>query len=204
MEIWRPFQRENYYSAWKDKNILGVLQEFCSDLRRCYERIWRGYCDYDIFSIDQWFLGIMPTMLEDFKNNSHGCPLLPNYSSDDMNDKTKAYNMFKDWQAILEKMIFLLKEADEETCSRQNPYQEQYDKACEEFNEKYGFFGEKLLTEEEKKSNFSRCYMLSDVEEYKPISDLYFNEYSKLEEYRKKCKDEALIMFSRWFYDLWD
>lgn len=39
---------------------------------------------------------------------------------------------------------------DEEKCTKKNPYDEAYTKAMKEFTEKYGFFGEKLETEEEK------------------------------------------------------
>ena len=46
--------------------------------------------------------------------------------------------------------------------------------------------------------------MLSDAEEYTPISDLYHEEWLKIIEYRRACKDEALALFSKWFYDLWD
>ena len=47
-------------------------------------------------------------------------------------------------------MEFLFREANEETCHRKNPYEEAYDQAREAFTRKYGMFGEKLKTEEEK------------------------------------------------------
>ena len=69
--VWKPFRRTEYRDAWRKHNIIGVLKEFVRDLRRCHQRIWRGYCDYDIFAIDDWFLGLMPTMLEDFRDHLH-------------------------------------------------------------------------------------------------------------------------------------
>ena len=75
--VWQPFQREAYHWAWHDKYLIGVIQELGHDLRRIHQRIWRGYCDYDIFSIFSWFLGIMPTMLQEYKDNLHGCPDAP-------------------------------------------------------------------------------------------------------------------------------
>ena len=82
------------------------------------------------------------------------------------------------------------------------------DKAQEEFDNKYGMFGEKLRTEaekaEEKKKGTHRIYMLGDVPEYKEISELYFNESRVLGDYRDDCKNKALELFSKWFWDLWD
>ena len=222
--VWKPFWKENYQSSWRENHIIGVLQEFGRDLRRCYERITRGYCDYDIFAIDSWFLGLMPTMLEDFRDNSYGTPPIPP-SSDSMDSTTPISSKEveeagteteqvgqhvnnclskEEWKAILNRMIFLLREAKEETCTRKNQYEEQYWEANREFEEKYGRFGEKLLTEEERKGPGRRVYTPRHVEEYKPISDLYFTEEKKLMEYREKCKDEAFVLFSKWFHALWD
>ena len=77
-----------------------------------------------------------------------------------------------------------------------------------EFENKYGVFGEKLLTKaekaEEKKNGTQRVYMLGDLPEYKEISELYFNESRVLDDYRDDCKNKALELFSKWFWDLWD
>ena len=125
-----------------------------------------------------------------------------------LDDEDKESEGMKAWKTVLDRMVFLMREADENTCTRANPYEEAYDKAQKEFNDKYGMFGEKLLTDEEQKRSESgegtRLYMPSDVEEYKPISDQYYDEERKIAEYRRKCKEEALDLFSKWFYDLWD
>lgn len=207
--VWKPFWKENYQSSWRENHIIGILQEFGRDLRRCYERITRGYCDYDIFAIDSWFLGIMPTMLEDFRDHLHGCPVAPDQIGhpvflDDKEKDSKDNELMNEWRGVLNRMIFLLREANEETCTRENQYYDQYWKAEQEFEDKYGSFGEKLLTEEEKKGPGIRWHMMDEIPQYKPIHDLYFDEERKLEAYRKECKEEALALFNKWFYDLWD
>ena len=208
--VWKPFDRDSYRWAWKDKKFIGVVKEFGRDLHRCHQRIWRGYCDHDIFSIFDWFLGIMPTMLEDFRDHLHGFPSSPDSVSQQvvLDDEDMGSEGMTAWKAVLERMIFLMREADEDTCTRENPYEAEHKKASDEFTEKYGLFGEKLLTDEERKESENgagtRLYMLSDAEEYKPISDLYHEEWLKIIEYRRACKDEALALFSKWFYDLWD
>lgn len=47
-------------------------------------------------------------------------------------------------------MIFLFREADESSCQKKNPYEDEHMKMLEEFAQKYGHFGEMLETAEEK------------------------------------------------------
>lgn len=209
-KLWKPFRKERYFGEWRDKKIIGIIQEFGRDIRRCHERIWRGYCDYDIFSIFDWFLGLMPTMLEDFKDHLHGCPAAPGVLSHNVatNVESNMAEDMKSWKEILERMIFLLREADEENCSREKPYQAEYDRAQAEFYEKYGPWGEKLMTdierEKERRGKGKRIYTLGAVPEYQEIDKKYMDEEKTIFEYRCACKDEAFELFSKWFYDLWD
>ena len=107
----------------------------------------------------------------------------------------------------MSEMIFLLREANEDTCSKVNPYEEEYHRASEEFRKKYGEWGEKLLTEEEKakakKTGSHPIYLPSHLPEYKEISELYLEKEYKISEYQVQCKDKAIEMFSKWFYSLW-
>ena len=89
-----------------------------------------------------------------------------------------------------------------------NPYDEAYTKAMKEFTEKYGFFGEKLETEEEKKKmkKFRRApgTFLSEIPEYAAIDKLYHDEEKRIDEYREKCKDEVFDLMKKYFFSLWD
>lgn len=182
------------------------------NIRFAYQRIKYGYCDSDVWSIDLWFLNVMPGMLQHLKDTTHSYPRFQGSIShalceNVMSEETDNEGV-KQWEAILSEMIFLLNEANEDTCTRENKYQEEYDKAQEEFDNKYGMFGERLRTEaekaEEKKKGTHRIYMLGDVPEYKEISECYFNELRALSDYRDECKSKALELFSKWFWDLWD
>ncbi len=208
--VWKPFDRETYQRAWKNKKAAGVVKEFGRDLRRCHERIRRGYCDYDISSVSDWFLGIMPTMLEDFRDHLHSCPDAPEFPSHKAapgKDDGGADNM-KAWKAVLDRMIYLMREADKDTCTRHNPYEAEYVKASDGAAQKCGRFGEELPTDEERRESGNgagtRMHTLSDAEAYRSISDRYYEEERRIAEYRRACKDEALALFSKWFYDLWD
>ncbi len=182
------------------------------NIRFAYQRIKYGYCDYDVWSIDDWFLNVMPGMLQQLKDTAHSYPCFQESISHAVCEtgmsEDAANEGVKHWEDILSEMIFLLNEANEDTCTRENKYQKEYEKAHEEFDNKYGFLGEKLRTEEEKteekEKGIYRAYMPGDVPEYKEIIELYFNEERTLQDYRDDCKNKALELFSKWFWDLWD
>ena len=177
-----------------------------------YQRIKYGYCDSDVWDIDYWFLNVMPGMLHQLKKTTHSYPCFQGNISHAVYGTGVSEDIdntgMKKWDDILSEMIFLLNEANEDKCTKENKYQKQYDKAQEEFDNKYGLFGERLRTEaekaEEKKKGTHRLYMLGDVSEYKEISELYYNESKALWNYRDECKNKALELFSEWFWDLWD
>ena len=141
--VWKPFDQASYRRAWRDKMIVGVVKEFARDLRRCHRRIWRGYCDADTFSISDWFLGIMPAMLEDFGDHLHGFPSSPDSVSRQvaLDDEDTGSEGMKAWKAVLDRMIFLMREADRDTCTRENPYKEAYEKAFDAFRKKQSLSG---------------------------------------------------------------
>ena len=104
-------------------------------------------------------------------------------------------------------MEFLFREANEENCRRKNPYQDAYDQAMVAFTRKYGMFGEKLKTKEKKtgkKKGSSRVYTMSDVPEYKEISDQWLAAENELTAYRDRCMKEGMKLFTRYFWNLWD
>ena len=108
-----------------------------------------------------------------------------------------------EWDKILDKMIFLFREMNEEMCQKKNPYQKEHEGVLQEFEAKYGIFGQKL--EEEKKNKHSRVlHFPSEIPEYKDIEEKYYEEEKALSQYREDCKNEALELFSKWFYSLWD
>ena len=210
-------------SVFTDIRTVG---DFFRSIKWAWQRATKGYCeldtygDFDMYGVGDWFLKTLPDMLQDIKNNKYGYPsvLLKesieryglkskdeyNAASEELRNKIDDYGNEK-WKKILSEMIFLLREANEDTCSKVNPYEEEYNRVSEEFCEKYGERGEKLLTEEEnvKETRSHPIYSPSHLPEYKEISELYFNEERKISEYQAQCKDKAIEMFSKWFYSLW-
>ena len=173
------------------------------------QRIVRGYADSDIWNMYGYLQTLLPDMLEYLKNHRSGSPgyLGENYTNEDgilVND-----TCHEAWDRILDRMIFLWRETDEETCSKKNSYEDEYMKALDEFTEQYGILGEKLQTPEELEANRKRggggtVHFMREIPKYAEISEKHMTEEMKLEQYRSECKDEVMDMMKEHFFSLWD
>ena len=166
-------------------NPIENFKRWKRNIKYIYQRVKYGYCDRDVWSIDYWFLNVVPSMLEDLRDNAHGCPPRGRLDAkildgDDMGE----------WKKILSEMVFLFREANEETCLRLNSYEDEYQKARDEFEEK-----EKGLTKRD---------IFQNMPENKDIVDKYLDESHKITAYRAECKDKAFLLFAKYFFDLWD
>lgn len=94
---------------------LGWIKRWKEDIICIRQRLRYGYCYRDVWSIDWWFVTVVPNMIHDLRINSHG---YPGYFTG-----TEEENVRK-WNRILKRMEFLFREANEETCRRKNPYQD--------------------------------------------------------------------------------
>lgn len=82
-------------------------------IKECYQRIKRGWCDSDVWSIDGWFESVIVDMLKQLKEIKHGYPC----------------NMTEEeWDNQLDRMIHCFTEMQEDKCSEKNEYEEQYKK----------------------------------------------------------------------------
>ena len=165
------------------------FSSFFSKIRYAFQRATKGYCDLDVWNIDSWFLRVMPHMLSEFKDNLHGYP-----SEFLASDETQSQNApsqeaedlaIKEWGKTITDIIYYLQEANEDTCSIKNPYEEEWN----------------TVTIEPKKLNTDGGLNLSKNEE---LSNMYFEEQRKIDHYRNDCKNKALELFSKYFWDLWD
>jgi len=205
------------YSCFEERergliNPIKHIKRWDRNIKYAYQRIRYGYCDSDVWSIDWWFLSVVPNMLEDLRDTAHGYPsafedhsktLVGTGAPEEVDEEG-----MQRWKDTLNEMIFLLREAHEETCTRENKYDAEYKKALDEFDKKYGLFGDGLKSEEEKveekKTGSYRMYMLGDVPEYKEIDELHFTEATEIRNYRDECKNKGLDLFKEWFWNLWD
>lgn len=188
--------------------FLALIKHIRKCIKWSKQRIVRGYADSDVWNMYRYLQVLLPDMLEYLKINRFGSPgyLGENYTNENgflVND-----SCHEEWDEILERMIFLWKDTSRGTCSKKNPYEAEYKKDHEEFMKKYGIFGEKLQTPEELKTN-RKCggvtvHFMSELPEYKEISEKYVGEERKLEQYRIACKDEVMDLMKEHFFSLWD
>lgn len=189
--------------------IIAKIKHIGRCIRWSKQRIERGYAECDRWDMDGYLQRLIPEMLQDLRDNRLGSPayLGENYT----NDKGMVVNdtCHEKWNKILDRMIFLWRESTEDFCSKKNPYDEEYHKAHDAFEEKYGLFGKKLQTEEERekckqRGGGCRVHHMYELPEYKAISDKYFAEEYKIDAYRVECKNEALDLLKEHFFALWD
>lgn len=184
--------------------VLARIQHAVCCLKYSYQRIVRGYSDDDVWQMNDYMQKLVPKMVHELKEIRIGSPgvLGMNYVDDDgfyTNDKCH-----EEWDAILDRIVFLFQEMNEETCSRQNEYESEHLKMFEEFEEKYGLLGEKLQTEEElaksEKTHAYRVHFMNEIPEYRDLDEKYRQRDAELAKYRESCKDEAFDLLKKWFF----
>lgn len=102
-------------------------------IKWAYQRVKRGYSDWDLGDMDYWFLETIPKMLKDFKEKNNAIPtgIFEEYFDvhkelgiekeelgDYWNDEVEKIVMDK-WNEMLDRMIFCFTEANEEKCSKE-------------------------------------------------------------------------------------
>lgn len=190
-----------YQKRYWYKNLAAIPRYF----REIHYLIKHGHDIAANWEVDGWFVPVMVDILTNLRDNHYGVPTIQideNVDPKDVDEQDKAY------VKLLDRMIFLLKESDEETCQKKNPYDDEYWKAYDEFNEKYGRWGCKLQTEDEKKEladkGVQRLYTPHDVPEYTDLAQKHFKADIELEKYRKSCLCEFMDLFKKYYYCLWD
>ena len=167
-------------------------EAFSEKMRK--QRYERGYADIDVWDISEWFIDIVTPMLRQLRNTHHGSPAYLGKNYVDENGNMVNPECHEEWDKILDRMIFLLGEMKEETRTVSNPYEDEYDKVLEEFQEKY----------RQKENEDRKFHSMREIPEYKAVQDKYIEKEKELEQYSDQCKDEFFELFSKHFWDLWD
>ena len=173
----KPFVRHPFES----------IRCFFISLKWAYQRVKKGYCDKDLlFGVKNWFLEMLPEVIDEINKEDYRVPGMIhcevieefgfsleeywNACNDNIRDIRKQVDAEaeKRWHDILSRISFLLQETVDWKCSKKNPYEEKYGKA------KLG------------------------GPEYEEIRKRYYEEDSKLDEYREQCKKEAVELLLEW------
>ena len=127
--------------VYRKSAILKNLSMLPRKIKWAWQRVTRGYANCDVWDIDYWFTTIMHNMLQDFLNINVSTPY---FTGDVDADRIK-------WHEILNRMIYLLKEMDEDTSSQQNEFFKAYiasnnSKICQDYRNRQKEIDEYLET----------------------------------------------------------
>ena len=97
------FQMSLYRMGWRKAGPFGVIKQLRRDLRCCWQRITKGYCERDVWGMDGWMLRMLPGMLADLQKNHNGYPGV----------FANTENGEQQWSQLLGEMARLFREADD-------------------------------------------------------------------------------------------
>jgi hypothetical protein len=169
----------NGYMPWYPRNWWDNIKHFFRAIKLGWQRATKGYSDYDTWDLDIYYSRMMIASLSQFRAEVKGYP---------------AYmESIEDWYAILDKIIFLLKQANE-------------DEPLEEKNELAEWYEEHLETRTlsfVEVKNGVRKYVDNDDEETKAKVMQYYKREGELDEIRKQKRKEAFELLAEYFGHLW-
>ena len=125
-----------------------------------------GYSYSDVVDADYWFVSTMANVLEDLKNTTNGYPVTE--------------ESLESWKEKLGYIVFCLREADSDTCSKNQPH--------------FDFIDDKdyIKLSEDEKSKY-------DIEKKK-----WFDREGAIDSYRNDMAMIALDLIKENFGKLWD
>lgn len=120
MNIWNKYDFAMSGLGKKSK-ILAKIKHFFKCVKWSKQRITRGYCDRDVWEMFSFLQTLIPDMLQTLKDTRTGSPgyLGENYTNENgilVND-----TCHEEWNCILDKMIFLWREAEHKSEHRMTP-----------------------------------------------------------------------------------
>lgn len=204
-----------FHDMYHEKNPLKLIRRYFRQRKWARQRAARGYADCDVWDIRGWFLGVFPAMLDQMAEEAHGYPVfpgrlyLPEAAEQDAGTSAKEEKEteinFEEWQALLHRMAQKFRDADEDMCSMKNPYDNEWSQAYDEFTKEYGPFGRKLEKEAiHRKDPSIRMHFPDEFPQWKGVMDKYREKETEIAKFRQKSLDEAMELFHKWFWNLWD
>ena len=106
------FELTKSFKDYKFPRTLHQFKELPLAIKYRFQRAFRGWADYDVLSMDTWFMEVIPQMLQYQRDCKVSTPVFDVDSSYEENREK--------WDQILDKMIFLCQEMNEDTCSKKN------------------------------------------------------------------------------------
>lgn len=121
------------------------IKDFFRGFKYAYQRATKGYCDYDLFSISDWFLEMFPNMLKEFSDGTYSYPW-------DMEEK--------EWGKYLVEMR-------EHFLNACKDYEDSSPEAKKEYDELYKDFSFEFNSEERKEKVKEYYKKVKEYDDYK-------------------------------------
>ena len=136
-----------YPHNWKrPSNWWDNIKDFFRGFKYAHQRATKGYCDYDLFSISDWFLEMFPNMLKEFSDGTYSYPW-------DMEEK--------EWRKYLVEM----REHFLNACKE---YEDSSPEARKEYDELYKDFPLELYNTKEREEKVKEYYKkVKEYDDYK-------------------------------------
>ena len=132
------FRRSPYLKRYVFQNIKWYLYE----IKYAWQRMMYGYSYSDVMDADYWFVNTMANVLEDLKNTTNGYPVTE--------------ESFESWKEKLGYIVFCLREADSDTCSKNQNFDDfeflmpkEYDKLTDKEKMEYNKKKNEILKKED-------------------------------------------------------
>ena len=106
------FELTKSFKDYKFPRTLHQFKDLPLAIKYRFQRAFRGWADYDVLSMDTWFMEVIPQMLQHQRDCKVSTPVFDVDASYEENREK--------WDQILDKMIFLCQEMNEDTCSKKN------------------------------------------------------------------------------------
>ena len=158
------FRSSPYLKRYVFKNIKWYLYE----IKYAWQRMLYGYSYSDVVDADYWFVSTMANVLEDLKNTTNGYPATE--------------ESFESWKEKLGYIVFCLREADSDTCSKNQNFDDFEFLMPKEYNK---------LTDKEKM-------------EYNKKKNEILKKEDAIESYRRDMAMIALDLIKENYGKLWD
>ena len=147
-------------------------------IKQAFQRFIKGFCDYDIYSLYDWFIKNFPKMLDEFAQKTNSYPCCWSKLRKD------AYDLPAEWVETQVDTVSELLKNNHETFDLDN-YMTQW-----------------LLIILRLKYCFEMCNDFNDFyEKYDSLlpRDKYIAKWKEIEQY----KEEGFRLFESYFFDLW-
>lgn len=143
------------------------------EIRWAWQRLIKGYDNTFVWAACDVIPKYLIKIFTDLRDNHMG---YPTSFEDIKNDE--------DWIKVLDRIIYCLKEMDENECSMKNEYENEFD-----------YY---LMNKQEIKDGIWK----SNIPE--ELSNKYYAKENEIYQYRLKNKDEAFDLMKKYWYGFWD